>query len=99
MSGYAFPVTYDVSTSKSEQVVQEIRLASDWLDSPWDFTAGIFAMKYESDGVYEVHGNTIAHRVNLLFHGLGVFGPVLAGVPNGTAVSSSWCKIVGLLLP
>ncbi len=59
MSGFNFPVAYDTSRYNTQTWTAELRLQSNWVDSPWDFIVGSFYMNHETnDSEYDVRFNT-----------------------------------------
>lgn len=60
VSGFDRPFAYDTSAFENEAWTIEARIASDWVDSPFDFLAGVFYLNSDNSTIYDVRGNTLA---------------------------------------
>ncbi len=60
VSGFDRPFAYDTAAFENEALTFEARIASDWVDSPFDFLAGAFYLKSENRTIYDVRGNALA---------------------------------------
>ncbi|MBF2756012.1 MAG: TonB-dependent receptor [Gammaproteobacteria bacterium AqS3] len=68
VAGRNFPIGNDVNSGNGELNSFEVRLVSDFgEDQPYDFLVGLFAMEANTDGDYQVHGNSLAHLATLSY--------------------------------
>ncbi len=67
VAGHSVPIGNDLSYSDGEINSFEMRLVSDFQDSPWDFISGLFAMQANTDGDYQVHANGLANFATLAY--------------------------------